>query len=210
MGGERAARRSAALFAGAAAVLVAGVARADVFVYKDASGVEHFTTSAGDAKHYRRVGHPGGRGGAAWYTRFDGLIVEAARLYEVPEALVRAIIRCESDFDPTAVSPVGAQGLMQLMPETAKRLGVQDVWDPRENIFGGARLLRELAREFHGDLALTVAAYNAGDVAVVRYGGVPPYPETREYVSAVTRFFRRYQAIRDPVRASEGGGRKGG
>jgi soluble lytic murein transglycosylase-like protein len=124
----------------------------------------------------------------------------------VSEALVRAVIRCESDYDPKALSPAGAQGLMQLMPETAKRLEVQDVWDPRQNILGGVRLLRELANMFNGDLVLTVAAYNAGEAAVVRFGGVPPYPETREYVSAVTRYFRRYQAIGDSVRASEGGG----
>jgi soluble lytic murein transglycosylase-like protein len=193
--------------AGLVLSLVASNAQADVFVYKDGDGVQHFTTVPGDRRRFRpHVAARAGAGGAGRYTRFDAWIAEAAALYQVPVALVRAIIRCESDYDPKALSPAGAQGLMQLMPETAKRLKVVDVWDPRENILGGARLLRELAHEFNGDLVLTVAAYNAGDASVVRFGGVPPYPETREYVSAVTRYFRRYQVIGDPVRASEGGG----
>ena len=91
---------------------------------------------------------------------------------------------------------------MQLMPETAKRLNVRDVLDPRENIFGGVRLLRELANEFHGDLTLTVAAYNAGDGAVLRFSGVPTYQQTREYVAAVMSAYRRYRAIQDSVQAA--------
>jgi soluble lytic murein transglycosylase-like protein len=136
------------------------------------------------------------------YTRYDEWIRQAAGLYQIPEQLVRAIIRCESDYDPRAVSVAGARGLMQLMPETAERMQVKDINDPRENIFGGVRLLRILANEFNGDLQLTVAAYNAGDGAVMKHGGIPPYAQTRDYVVAVTKFYRRYRTIPDVVEAS--------
>ena len=99
----------------------------------------------------------------ARYTRYDEWIHQAATLYQIPEQLVRAVIRCESDYDPRAVSVSGARGLMQLMPDTATLMQVRDIDDPRENIFGGVRLLRILANEFNGDLELTIAAYNAGD-----------------------------------------------
>jgi soluble lytic murein transglycosylase-like protein len=91
---------------------------------------------------------------------------------------------------------------MQLMPETAERMQVRDIDDPRENIFGGVRLLRILANEFNGDLELTVAAYNAGDGAVMRFGGIPPFQQTRDYVVSVTKFYRRYRTIPDLIEAS--------
>jgi soluble lytic murein transglycosylase-like protein len=141
----------------------------------------------------------------ARYTRYDGWIHAAAALYQIPEQLVRAIIRCESDYDPRAVSVSGARGLMQLMPDTASLMQVRDIDDPRENIFGGVRLLRILANEFNGDLELTIAAYNAGDGNVIRYGGIPPFQQTRDYVVNVTKFYRRYRSTPDPVEASVGG-----
>jgi soluble lytic murein transglycosylase-like protein len=141
----------------------------------------------------------------ARYTRYDDWIRSAATLYQIPEQLVRAIIRCESDYDPRAVSVSGARGLMQLMPDTATLMQVRDIDDPRENIFGGVRLLRILANEFNGDLELTVAAYNAGDGNVIRFGGIPPFDQTRQYVIAVTKFYRRYRSTPDPVEASVGG-----
>jgi soluble lytic murein transglycosylase-like protein len=100
------------------------------------------------------------------------------------------------------VSYAGARGLMQLMPDTANGLGVKDINDPRENIFGGVRYLRVLANLFNGDLDLTVAAYNAGEGAIMKYGGIPPYAETRDYVVKVTHYYRRYRTIADPVEAS--------
>ena len=127
------------------------------------------------------------------YTRYDAFIREAATLYQIPEPLVRAVIRVESDFDPRAVSPANARGLMQMIPETAERMLVSDVFDPRQNIFGGVRYLRVLANTFNGDLALTVAAYNAGEGAVIRHGGIPPYPETQEYVTKVVGYYRQYR-----------------
>ena len=116
-------------------------------------------------------------------------IAEAAALYAVPERLIWAVIRVESGFDPRAVSPTGARGLMQLMPETAAILGVRNAFDPRENIHAGTRHLRAMMVRFRYDLRLAVAAYNAGEKPVVAYRGVPPYPETREYVSQVLRFY---------------------
>jgi len=136
------------------------------------------------------------------FTRYGDVIREAASLYQIPEELVRAVIKVESDYDPRAVSRMGAQGLMQLMPETAQRMQVRDVLDPRENILGGVRYLRVLANMFNGDLELTIAGYNAGEHAVVRHGGIPPYDETEDYVVKVLTYYRRYRESRDPVAAS--------
>jgi soluble lytic murein transglycosylase-like protein len=116
-------------------------------------------------------------------------IAQAAYRYDVPERLIRAVIRVESGFDHRAVSRKGALGLMQLMPETAAMLGVRDVFDPQENIDGGTRHLRAMMRRFPHDLRLAIAAYNAGEKPVVIHRGVPPYPETREYVQQVLRLY---------------------
>ena len=116
-------------------------------------------------------------------------IAEASARYAVPERLIWAVIRVESGFDRRAVSPRGARGLMQLMPETAAILGVRDAFDPRQNIHGGTRHLRAMMERFRHNPRLAVAAYNAGEKAVVEFGGVPPYPETQEYVTRVLRFY---------------------
>jgi len=116
---------------------------------------------------------------------FNHHIDAAATLHGVSTELVRAVIQVESEFDPLARSSKGAQGLMQLMPDTARRMGVANAFDPRQNIFGGVRYLRQLLDLFRGDVALTAAAYNAGENAVTRYGGVPPFRETRGYVQKV-------------------------
>lgn len=123
------------------------------------------------------------------FTRYDAIIEEAARLYQLPADFIRAVVKVESNFQPDVVSRVGAIGLMQLMPGTARSMGVVNPFDPRQNIFGGSRYLRLLANTFHGDLVLTVAAYNAGEGAVQRYGGVPPYDETRRYVQRVLHHY---------------------
>ncbi|HEY8945273.1 MAG TPA: lytic transglycosylase domain-containing protein, partial [Polyangiaceae bacterium] len=127
------------------------------------------------------------------YSRYDAHILEAATLYQIPVELVRAVIKVESDFDPRAVSPADARGLMQLIPPTASRMLVTDVFDPRENIFGGTRYLRVLANMFNGDLELTLAGYNAGEGAVMRHGGIPPYAETVDYVARVLSYYRLYR-----------------
>jgi soluble lytic murein transglycosylase-like protein len=128
------------------------------------------------------------------YNRYDTYIREAATLYQIPEELVRAVIKIESDFDPRAVSPANARGLMQMIPETAERMMVTDILDPRQNIFGGTRYLRVLANLFNGDISLTIAAYNAGENAVIRHGGIPPYQETQDYVVKVLTNYRKYRA----------------
>ena len=193
-------------------------AQADIFSFTDADGTVHFTNIPSGDKRYRVYIHGNGSSrseGAAGvipvppsdrdvarFTRYDEWILQAATLYQIPEQLVRAIIRCESDYDPRAVSVSGARGLMQLMPDTASLMQVRDIEDPRENIFGGVRLLRVLANEFNGDLELTVAAYNAGDGAVIRFGGIPPFNQTRDYVVSVTKFYRRYRSTPDVIEAS--------
>lgn len=121
------------------------------------------------------------------------MVAEAARRNDVDAALLHAVITAESAYNPRAVSPKGATGLMQLMPATARRLGVDNAYDPNQNILGGARYLKELLQRFDNDLSLTLAAYNAGEQAVIRYGNrIPPYRETRGYVARVLDLYRKY------------------
>jgi soluble lytic murein transglycosylase-like protein len=213
--------RSLALVVALLAVSVS--AAADIYQWTDADGVVHFTnrsTTNPTAKVYLKGAAASGAGTTsnavrpgvtpyapqdrdpARYTRFDEHIRQAAALYQIPESLVRAVIKVESDYDPRAVSYAGARGLMQLMPETAARMQVRDINDPRENIFGGVRYLRVLANMFNGDLELSIAGYNAGENAVMQYGGIPPYAQTRDYVVKVTKFYRRYRTIPDALEAS--------
>jgi hypothetical protein len=116
---------------------------------------------------------------------YDQHILAASAAFNVPIDLVKAVIQVESEFDPRAVSSAGARGLMQLMPFTARRFGVTDSFDPRQNIFGGVQYLRFLLDLFAGDVTLALAGYNAGENAVQRYGGIPPYKETQGYVRKI-------------------------
>ncbi|MDE1897745.1 MAG: lytic transglycosylase domain-containing protein, partial [Xanthomonadaceae bacterium] len=131
-------------------------------------------------------------------------IASAASRYGVDPALLRAVIHAESAFDPRAVSDKGAQGLMQLMPGTAADMGVRDAFLPGQNIDGGARYLAQLLRDFHGNERLATAAYNAGEAAVRKYNGIPPYDETRLYVQRVALLHRRYRAAIEPSLAQGG------
>jgi soluble lytic murein transglycosylase-like protein len=121
---------------------------------------------------------------------YNETIAEAADLYKLDPDLIRAIILAESAFNPFAVSRAGAQGLMQLMPDLAEELNVLDPFDPRQNIFGGARYLRQLLDLHKGNVNLAVASYNAGPGAVDRFNGIPPYRETRNYVKKVNTFLK--------------------
>jgi soluble lytic murein transglycosylase-like protein len=120
---------------------------------------------------------------------FSEMINQAAGKYGVNPALVKAVIKAESNFNADAVSPAGALGLMQLMPATARGLGVSNPLDPAQNIEGGVKFLSSLLKRYHGDTKLAVAAYNAGPGAVDRYGGIPPYQETQVYVQRVMGIF---------------------
>lgn len=128
-------------------------------------------------------------GGAAVTGDFSSLINQAAQKYEVNPGLVKAVIEAESNFNPNAVSKAGAQGLMQLMPGTARGLGVTNALDPAQNIDGGVHFLSNLLKHYNGNVRLAVAAYNAGPGAVDKYGGVPPYQETQTYVTRVLGYF---------------------
>ncbi|MFP4598697.1 MAG: lytic transglycosylase domain-containing protein [Persicimonas sp.] len=128
---------------------------------------------------------------------FDDIIAEASEAYDVPFGFIKAVIRVESAFRPDALSHAGAQGLMQLMPRTADSLNVTDPFDPRQNIFGGAKFLRILTDRYDGDINLILAAYNAGDAAVVRYEGIP-YPQTRDYVASVFYWYKVYEKSQEP------------
>jgi len=113
------------------------------------------------------------------------------------EALIRAVIEVESDYNRYALSGAGARGLMQLMPQTALQLGVKNVWNPRQNIHAGTAYLKRFVRKFSGNTELALAAYNAGPNAVLKYGQIPPYPQTQRYVRKVMRLYREYSGFRN-------------
>ena len=128
--------------------------------------------------------------------QYDAMIKKASDKYNVDYALIKAVIKAESNFNHRAVSPVGAQGLMQLMPQTAAQLNVEDSFHPEDNIDGGVRYLRYLIRLYNGNLSLALAAYNAGEGAVARYHNrIPPYPETQNYVQRVLQYFEQYRSL---------------
>jgi soluble lytic murein transglycosylase-like protein len=139
---------------------------------------------------------PSAPGGPAMVppAQLDRLIKANGDAAGVDPALIKAIIANESAFDPQATSRTGAQGLMQLEPETAAGVGVSDAYDPAQNIFGGTRYIKGLLERFHGDVRLAVAAYNAGPGAVAKYGDVPPYAETQNYVQNVLESYKKYSA----------------
>ena len=186
-----------AIAAAALATALALPAGAGGLIYRfiDEHGTAHFTNLPKDERYV--VVKPAKlpkrliQEAAPLYWGYDGLIGLTAREHSVSPALVKAVIAAESNFDSGAVSRAGAQGLMQLMPETARHLGVDDPFRADENVSGGTRYLRQMLDRY-GDLIRALAAYNAGPEAVDRYRGVPPYPETLDYVDRVLTYYRQY------------------
>ncbi len=183
---------------------------ADIYRSVGKDGVVHFTNTPRDGRQWELVVRSRAKRSVpaafsnlrpvtsnfspARLEAWEPMIQQAAKLYQLPPALIRAVMRVESGFNPNVVSNTGAMGLMQLMPQTAARMGVSNPFDPRENVLGGARYLRVLANMFGGNVLLTLAGYNAGEQAVLKYGGVPPYDETQRYVRNVLRNYLAFQA----------------
>jgi soluble lytic murein transglycosylase-like protein len=201
MGGHAASR----LLIGVLALAGAAGARADIYSFQDAAGVVHFSNVPVDSRYrlllasppesHQADNTPSTQRWLARSTQYDPMIERAARSAAVEPELVRAVIVVESAFNPRAVSKRGAIGLMQLKPATARRYGVSNAFDPEQNIRAGTRYLSDLMVRFGNHMELALAAYNAGEDAVERYGRkVPPYAETLNYVPAVMRIYRKLLA----------------
>jgi soluble lytic murein transglycosylase-like protein len=186
--------------------LFATAARADIYGFTDENGVKHFTNMPGLDPRYKFIRGEGNKSrpqsatavympSEADILKYSGIIDTASRTHGVDKSLVHAVIQAESGYNPAAVSRKGATGLMQLMPDTARRYGVANAFDPVDNIHGGVRYLKDLLAMFNGNVQLALAGYNAGENAVIRAGNqIPPYPETVAYVPKVIDFYRRHAA----------------
>ena len=196
--------RSRIKFIGATIIYVlvllfsAGIAaHADIYRYIDENGVMHFTnTPTSSTQNFKLFLREKPKINPRYSTeKYDDIIANASQQYDVSFPLLKAIIKAESDFDPQAVSKKGAKGLMQIMPENFKPLGIKDPFDPSQNIHAGARYFKQMYDRFKGKLSLSLAAYNAGPKAVERYKTVPPYEETEEYVRRVLKFYYNYKNL---------------
>jgi soluble lytic murein transglycosylase-like protein len=183
--------------------LSATSARADIYRYEDEEGIVHFTDAPTDRrfkifmrdlKKDKQLRTKLQLSSSVNPAEYDQIISSCAAKYGVNQSLIKAVIHAESGYNPNAVSSKGASGLMQLMPGTARSLKVSNSFDPKDNVEGGVRYLRFLLDTFRGDVSLAVAAYNAGLNTVARYGGIPPYSETRTYVNRVLSYMQSYQA----------------
>ncbi len=166
-------------------LFTATVADATIYRYVDEDGRMHFTDVPTDTVYRFYRGDGAGQ-------RISTLIDHYADRFSLDAALIKAVIKVESDFNPAVVSSKGAQGLMQLMPATAQEIGVSDPFDPGQSIYGGTYYLRQMLDIFDSNLDYALAAYNAGPTAVQRYGGIPPYDETRNYVVKVKKYLDYY------------------
>ena len=171
--------------------------QADIYRYIDENGVMHFTNTPTSSIQQYRLFLKEKSSVTRWYSseKYDDLISDASERSGVSFPLLKAIIKAESDFDPHAVSKKGATGLMQIMPENFKPLGISDPFDPWENINAGARYFKQMYDRFKGKLTLSLAAYNAGPTAVDRYQTIPPYEETQEYVRRVMKYYYNYKNL---------------
>jgi hypothetical protein len=179
-------------------VLAAPVAAESLYRFEDDQGIIHYTNVPGDPRYsfvrkdpepQTTKAVPEGTVASRGRRAFVEVIRAAAERYGVDPRLIEAMVEAESAGNPTAVSPKGARGLMQLMPERAAELGVRNSFDPHQNVDGGVRHMRDLLQRFGGDVTLALAAYNAGEAAVRSYGGVPPFAETREYVRRIRAMY---------------------
>ena len=177
--------------------------RADIYRYEDDEGVVHFTDAPTDKrfkifmrdlKKDKELRTKLKYAGSVNPAEYEQIIKAYSDKYGVSVSLVKAVIHAESGYNPNAVSSKGASGLMQLMPGTAKSLKVVDRFNPRDNVEGGVKYLRFLLDTFRGDVSMALAAYNAGLSKVARYGGIPPYNETRTYVNRVLSYMQTYQS----------------
>lgn len=172
---------------------ICSLASADIYRYQDKNGVWHFADIKKDTGYKLFLRTPKKKV-SQYIKEYEGIIVQASQRFKVDPSLVKALIRAESDFDHRAVSNKGAQGLMQLMPETANAMEVANPFSPEENIFGGTRYLSLLLERFESDEIRALAAYNAGPEAVESYGGVPPFAETESFVAKVLDYYERYKS----------------
>lgn len=177
--------------------------RADIYRYEDDEGIVHFTDAPTDRrfkifmrdlKKDKQLRTKLQLASSVNPAEYEQIISSCATKYGVNPCLIKAVIHAESGYNPNAVSSKGASGLMQLMPGTARSLKVNNSFDPKDNVEGGVKYLRFLLDTFRGDVSLAVAAYNAGLNKVARYGGIPPYNETRTYVNRVLSYMQSYQA----------------
>lgn len=172
---------------------LAGVvpAMADIYKYVDENGVMHFTNAPTNEKYRLFVSANSPVTSFFMSSKYDHYISLASSMYGLSFPLLKAIIKVESNFNPNAVSGKGAQGLMQLMPGTAKLLDVYDPFDPWENIMGGAKYFSQMMNRFGGQVKFALAGYNAGPERVVQYNGIPPFRETQNYVRKVLTHYQR-------------------
>jgi soluble lytic murein transglycosylase len=169
----------------------------DIYRYIDENGVMHFTnTPTSSTQNFKLFLREKPKIDPRYSSKkYDDIIADASQQYGVSFPLLKAIIKAESGFDPRAISQKGAKGLMQIMPENFKPLGIKDPFDPSQNIHAGARYFKQMYDRFQGKLALSLAAYNAGPTAVERYKTIPPYEETEEYVKRVLKFYYNYKNL---------------
>lgn len=200
-----------ALFVRLAALLIgmtaAPQALADIYAFTDETGMVHFTNAPDDPRYARllaelpptpagapQAGNTGSNSSDAHRKAYSPLVDQVAHAHQLDKALLHAVIAVESGYNPKAISRKGAAGLMQLMPQTARRYGVNDLYDPMQNLHAGARYLKDLLAMFDNDLPLSLAAYNAGENAVIKHGKrIPPYRETSAYVPRVIERYKQYR-----------------